>query len=135
MNNTTPLSVVWSDFQRYYERVVNDLEDASELIEELREMNIDPPAMVEFFEPRSGKALAIGVGRIDTVLTYQESLDPPYYISQGPVCNDGIVSFCYGNEDTEFLNQNRVPFQPGLDALLFFVLHRSKPPSLEWECL
>ena len=72
---------------------------------------------------------------MDTVVTFQESLDPPYYISQGGVRDEGVTSFCYGNEETEYLNQNRVPFLSGLDALLFFVLHRSRPPGLEWECL
>ena len=135
MPNTTSLSVEWSDFERYYERVINEAEEALQLIEELQRTKVDPPAMVEFFEPRSGKALAVGVGRMDTVVTFQESLDPPYYISLGSFRDDGITSFCYGNEDTEYLNQNRVPLQSGLDALLFFVLHRGRPPGLEWECL
>ena len=135
MNNTIPLSVVWSDFKEYHERVVNNVEEASNLVQDLLRANISPPAMVEFFEPHSGKSLAIGVGRKDTVITFQESLDPPYYISLGHLRDDGVTSFCSGNEDTEFLNQNVVPFAPGMEALIFFVRNCERPPNIEWECL
>jgi len=130
-----PLSVVWSDFQRYYEHIVNNADDASQLIGDMQRMKMDPPAMVEFYEPHSGKALSIGVGRTDTVVTFQESLDPPYYISLGHLRGDGITSFCYGNEETEYMNQNLVPFALGLDALISFVLNRQRPSNIEWERL
>jgi len=105
------------------------------LIRDLQRSNINPPAMVEFFEPHSGKALSIGVGRITTVVTFQESLDPPYYISLGHLRRDGITSFCAGNEDTEFLNQNVIPFSLGMGALKSFVVTRERPSNIEWECL
>jgi hypothetical protein len=47
----------------------------------------------------------------------------------------GITSFCYGNEDTEYLNQNLVPFSLALDALIFFVRTRERPSNIEWERL
>jgi hypothetical protein len=135
MSNAIPLSVVWSDFAKYYERTVSSAEEASNLARDLQRANTNPPAIVEFFEPQSGKAFSIGVGRTDTVVMFQESLDPPYYISLGCSRDDGITSFCAGNEDTEFLNQNVVPFAAGVDALISFVRSRERPSNVEWECL
>jgi hypothetical protein len=52
-----------------------------------------------------------------------------------PTSPTKITSFRYGDEETEYLNQNRIPFELGFEALLYFVTHRSQPPGLEWECL
>jgi hypothetical protein len=90
--------------------------------------------MVEFFDS-SGRSIAIGVGRRQTVVTYQDSLDPPYYISQGDSGNEVPVTFQYGGEETEYLGQNIVDLHPAMNALQDFFGSSSLYAGIEWERL
>ena len=90
---------------------------------------------MEFFSPDSGQSLALGIGLNSTVVTYQESLDPPYFISLGDKEALGTEWFRYGGEETEYLARNLVSTNKGMDALKQFVINRMQPGNLEWERL
>jgi Immunity protein Imm1 len=133
VKDTTPLNVMWTDPQKVLERTINNVEQAIELTE--MAYNADKPTMIEFSETETGCSLAVGLGRKHTVVTYQESLDPPYYISLGDLNCDGVTSFWYAGEETEYLLQNTIPTEQGQQALAFFVINRARPTNINWEKL
>ena len=132
MNSNAPLNVVWTGSQKVEERTITNLEQAMELARTA--LNAVNPTMIEFFEAE-GPSLAIGVGRKHTVVTFQESLNPPYYISLGDPGCDGATSFWYSGEETEYLFRNAVSVEDGQKALAFFVINRTKPVNINWEKL
>jgi len=127
------LIVSWCTTQNTYEETVCNVVEALGLVGRLAKAACEQPTMAEFYERETGHSLAIGLGRVDTVLTYQRSTDPPYFISQGSSRIAGTVSFCYGNESSEYLASNVVPMSDGLEALRYFVEYRMKPPTIQWE--
>ncbi len=133
MNNQSPLNVVWTDSKKVTEHTITDVEQAVEVTKSA--LNPDVPTMMEFFDSRTGLSLAIGIGRTHTVVTFQESLDPPYYVSLGDINREGVTSFYYGNEETEYPLRNAVSVEQGQQALAFFVKNRSKPTNINWEKL
>jgi hypothetical protein len=128
-----PLEVMWTGSQKVLERTVNNVEQAIELTKIA--YNADEPTMIEFSETETGRSLAVGFGRKHTVVTYQESLDPPYYISLGDLNCKGVTSFWYAGEETEYLLQNAIPAEQGQQALAFFVINRTRPTNINWEKL
>src|SRR5438552_2853252 len=103
------LKATWTDWDTAYEQDVSAWNEADALLDKLA-LQTDPPRLVEFYDPASGRALAIGVGRDSTVLTYQDSLDPPYFLSLGDPLTKGVEWFCYGNERTEYMAKNLVSY-------------------------
>jgi hypothetical protein len=127
------LIVSWCTTSNTFEESVGNVVEALELVDRLAKAAHEQPTMAEFYERETGHSLAIGLGRVDTVLTYQRSTDPPYFISRGNSCTAGTVSFCYGNEPSEYLASNVVPMADGLEALQYFVESRLMPPHIHWE--
>lgn len=129
-----PLTVVWSDYTNTFEQQVDNVSEALVLAHHIAATSgATIPTVAEFFEPDSGLGLDIGLGLEETVVNFAYSLDPPYFTSLGDTKRQGIISFCCGNEETEFLARNAVPIEKGLAALAWFVEHRSKPNNLKWE--
>jgi len=128
--------VVWTDVENVFEKVIGNQAEGLQLIQqvELPKAAAIPP-MIEFSVPDREMSLTLGVGRSDTVLTFNESLEPPYFISLGNSAEIGVITFCWGNQETEYLKRNSVPFAKGLEALSFFLNHLSRPPNLDWERL
>jgi hypothetical protein len=91
--------------------------------------------MVEFFDPNTGLSLAVGVAGTESVVTFQQSLDPPYFISLGDPSRTDVVNFVYGNENSEYLGRNAIPMNEAESALIAFVRDRIKPANLAWERL
>ena len=127
------MNVEWSDGAEIRSAEILNAEEALELLKTLT-ASLPTPAMVEFFDA-TGRAIALGVGRQKTIVTYQDSIDPPYYISQGDADNDESVFFQYGGEETEYLGQNVVELQPALNAIRDFFRSSSIYSGLEWERL
>lgn len=125
----------WSSWSENWER---DVFAADEALALLAEVNTQQPALVEFYNPDTGNALAVGVGRQDTVFTYQASLDPPYFVSaaEGETAADDVVVFCYNNEANEYLLRNVVPktLVP-LVVRQFFAAPTALPTGVKWELL
>jgi len=129
-----PLVVEWTTFDDAERSEIKTWEDANVLLERAASQSV-PPFIIEFFSPDSGQSLGLGIGRKVTVVTYQDSLDPPYFISLGNKEAIGTEWFCYGKEQTEYLARNLVAMNEGLEALKQFVINRMQPGNLAWERL
>jgi hypothetical protein len=127
------LTALWTSWDAYEEVTVRSRQDARTLVD--RTAKIEPPALIEFCEPNDGPSFGIGLGRSMTVLTFQETLDPPYFISLGDRQRDGVEWFCYGNERTEYLAANLISIEQGLAAVKHFVENGTKPQDCDWEML
>lgn len=128
------MKVQWSDWKNSYELELFSADSAVEFLQKLR-LELKMPAMVEFFNPASGRSICVGVGRDVSVVTYQDSNDPPYYISAGCEEGDGAVVFCYGNEDTEYLLVNAISFELASLAVADFFRTNRRFEGIEWEKL
>lgn len=107
--------VQWSDWNATYERSISSSKAAEELIAEVQR-TVDVPALVEFFNDY-GTSFGMGVGRSTTVLTYQASNEPPYFVSLGDTSATGTEWFCYGNEESEYLVKNLNGLQSTIRSL------------------
>jgi Immunity protein Imm1 len=134
MTNPQPLAVSWTNWDREERCEINTWEESDAMIKRATSQE-ETPFLIEFFSPDSGQSLGLGIGRELTVVTYQDSLDPPYFISLGNKESFGTEWFCYGKEQTEYLARNLVPMNQGLAALKHFVLSRTQPGNLVWERL
>ncbi|ARU54286.1 immunity protein Imm1 [Oleiphilus messinensis] len=123
----------WTDWNQTFRKEVSTYDEARTIIDRLKK-TIDPPAMVEFFD-NSKRAIAIGIGRNVSVVTYQDSLDPPYLISLGEREQPGTEWFCYGNEESEYLGRNLVSITLADNALKCFFTSNERPSVLKWEQL
>lgn len=126
------MKVVWSTWNANHEHEIISWNDAKGVLENIA-LQADPPCLVEFYDPACGRSLGLGVGRSLTVLTYQDSLDPPYFISLGDPARGGVEWFCYGNERTEYMAKNLIPYDQGVDVLRFFIEYNSRSDSIVWE--
>ena len=126
--------IAWSDWTRTEERVAEALSGIQAFIESLS-LSPDPPMLLSIWEEGTTRELGVGLGRAQTVLTYQESADPPYYISLGRPDADGEEWFCYGQERTEYLARNLVPNDVIAPTVKMFVTEPSRPTTVAWEKL
>ncbi len=129
-----PLTVEWSTVDNVERSEIENWAEANALIERAASQS-GHPFIMEFFSTDSGQSLGLGIGRNSTVVTYQDSLDPPYFISLGDKEAPGTECFRYGGEETEYLARNLVSTSRGMDALEQFVINRMRPGNLEWERL
>jgi hypothetical protein len=129
--NNTELKVSWTNLTDDYERRISGTDTLQKLLTDI-EMHLSIPAMVEFYTHDSQPALSVGFGRDLTVVTYEHSVDPPYYISLGEHPGDGGIEFCHGNELIEYSLTNAVPFADGLQALKLFLESGDLPNNLRW---
>jgi hypothetical protein len=135
MAHLKPLTVEWTTWDNAELIEVTSWQEAESLIERVGSQADHPPCLVEFYNSDTGQSLGLGVGRTLTVVTYQDSLNPPYFISLGNKERVGTEWFCYGNEETEYLATNLVPMDQGKTALKHFVENRTQPENLAWERL
>jgi Immunity protein Imm1 len=131
---TNPLAVEWTSGDRAVRAEIKSWPEAEALLDRIGS-GVEAPCLVEFYVPDSGQSLGLGIGRKMSVVTYQASLDPPYFISQGDKARAGTEWFCYGNEKTEYLAKNLVPMDQALLALKHFVESGTQPENLDWERL
>jgi hypothetical protein len=127
----------WSNLNESFERVVDGTEQALRLVDHLQKAR-DPsaPPLVEFRDDPTGLAFGIGVGREVSVATYQQSNDPPYFISLGDRDATGSTWFCYGTQHSEYLASNVIPPKLARQALAeFFDTNGKRPTAVEWEQL
>ena len=128
-----PLTVEWTSWNQSHERRATSFEDMTRILTAVDCVK-SPPPLVEIYDKATGQSFGIGYGRETSVVTYQDSLDPPYFISLGED-TDGVEWFCYGNEHTEYLRSNTIAWPLALDALKEFMESRSRPECLNWERL
>ena len=126
-------NVAWSDWSESFLRVVAP-EEIPSLIEAL-DAEVSPPAMVLIWEVGSERELGVGLGRERTVLTYQESTDPPYFISQGDSEEKGVEWFCFGTQENEYLASNLVAKSKIVPTLNSFLNGEKRLRGIKWEML
>jgi Immunity protein Imm1 len=124
----------WSDFESSHSRKVDTPVQALDLISELTS-SVTTPAMVEFRDDSVGLAFGYAVGRERTVLTFQYTNDPPYYISLGNPEETGVEWFCYAQQYSEYVHYNLIEHGGAQQALQEFYSTQELPASVKWERL
>lgn len=124
----------WSDSSQEFTIEIESAESMLMLLEKLS-VKIETPALVEIYEPGVGRSIGVGVGRDISVVTYQDSNDPPYFISLGNDKSDAVIVFNYGKEETEYLMRNAIPFKSALLAVESFFRSTGRYEGIAWEKL
>ena len=124
----------WSDGKKIHEEEISTYDELMDLVDSIG-ARPETATLLEVYEPKTRRAIGIGIGRDRTVLTYQDSLDPPYYISLGEVPQGNIDTFLYGNEPTEYLSSNLVSLTQGFGVLREFFDTNDRPKTCSWERL
>lgn len=130
------MKATWSEGERVREADVCDLSAALGLVRAAEE-NACEPTVIEFWDEKTGAAISVLVAFPGaTVITFQDTLDPPYFISSGTALpGSGVVAVRHNGEIIEYLRKNFVP--PGVitSTLRGFWTNRNKPHGIEWEQL
>ena len=124
----------WSDAEDSHEVPIATYSDVLDVLDQIGPQP-SPAPILEVFEAETRRAIGVGIGKNRTVITYQDSLDPPYFISQGNPNEDGIETFVYGGESTEYLAVNLVNLARGFGALREFFETNGRPTTCAWETL
>jgi hypothetical protein len=136
MGAAFPLQARWTSTDDVFVRDVRSREEGVQVARELQLRLVASPAIVEFGRlDDASPVLGVGLGSDRSVLTFQESLDPPYYISLDPDPRRGTTIFVYAQEPTEYAAQNSVPIDVALTGLEEFIETGHRPASVPWERL
>jgi hypothetical protein len=91
------------------------------------------PLIVELVSP-DGSRLGIGLGPSSGVLTFQESADPPYFMSAGDIgLPDEDVAFYLHGHWTEFPGTALVANEHAREAARRFLATGDRPDNVMWE--
>jgi hypothetical protein len=130
-----PVVVTWSEDDAVRQEVIANSSKAVALFDELCSRLSHSPSMVEFAMGLAGRALAVGAGRSETVVTYQSSLDPPYFISAGDPRRSGEIPFEYAAQTTPYAAFNAIALSEGRAALIAYLASGELPAGIDWERL
>lgn len=129
--------IVWSDPNRECTEVVDD--DAAVLasIQRLHSSGVSPRPIVEVLRlPNGYPSIGLATGGLESVVTFQATNDPPYFISVGDVNRVGDTdALCHGKQVIEHLARNLVAWENALTALQQFLTTCERPKTLKWEAL
>lgn len=129
--------LVWSDHDTVHESIFDNAELAINYIDQLHDHERDLRPVVEVTRLAAGApSLSIAVGGGETVVTFEQSPDPPYYISSGDSSRDGVsLMFFHGGQGIEHLAKNLIPWELGRRVLMQFLTSEERPDQIEWEKL
>jgi hypothetical protein len=125
--------VRWVEGGALRERTISSATDGLALFDRVHLIAAVDPTMVAYNPVGTSEEFCIGAGRDLTVLTYQRSLDPPYFASRGDDAAHGLVSFLYAGEPSEFLLNSAVPVEHARRALTEYLGSRRLPTSIRWD--
>jgi len=127
--------IVWTGPDVAHVQCVPTGDAVLDLVKRLHATERDVPPVVEIMKlPGEGPSLSIAVGHEETVLTFEDTLDPPYYISLGETTRDGIGPlFIHGGQGVDHSARNLIPWDLGLEALLQFLTTGKRPCVVNWE--
>lgn len=93
------------------------------------------PVLIDFYrEGEEGHVLTVGIGGRQSVLNYQESLDPPYFSSRGQIDEDEPTEcFSYGGHESEIRARNLISKSAALAALVEFLRTAQRPIGVHWD--
>jgi Immunity protein Imm1 len=120
----------WSDANRAYSRDINTAAEAISLIEELGSSSLEP-SIVEFRDDLVGLAFGYAVGRAKTTLTFQYTLDPPYYASKADRPSEDAW-FWSGQQHTECPGENMISHHDAKQAVQEFFKTKKLPTIIDW---
>ena len=129
--------IVWVDPKKAHEQCVANGDAVIELVTRLHSNEKSVRPVVEIMKlPSESPSLSIAVGHEETVLTFEESSSPPYYISVGNAARSGTSPrFMHDGQGIDHLARNLVPWSSGLRALLEFLTTAARPGAIDWERL
>ena len=129
--------IVWTDRRGVHEIILCGQDRVLDYLADVhsRERSLRP--VVEILKrPSDSPSLSIVVGGDETVVTYEGSIDPPYFISIGDSERQGLSQpFFHGRQGVEHLAKNLVPFASALRAVSEFLEEGGRPTALSWERL
>jgi hypothetical protein len=104
------------------ERVLDDIESSA------------PEPVVAELVAADGARLGIGLGGATSVLAFNASPEPPYFISAGEYgsADEDVVFYLHGHW-TEFPGTARVSKAAAREAALQFLATGQRPGNVEWE--
>jgi hypothetical protein len=127
-------TATWSESASNREVAIDEYVDLLKVLDQIGSRP-DPATLLEVYENDTRRAIGIGLGKDRTIVTYQDSLDPPYFISIGNSQEEGVETFLYGGEPTEYLAANLVTLARGYGALREFFESGTRPTACSWEQL
>jgi|GEM_PF-3530505 len=133
----TKWSLVWCDCTEVYELKDLNVSAVIEFILELHGKELIPRPVVEMFSDEIDKpSMSIALGRFESVVTLEPSINPPYYISLGDNQREGLTElFCHGNQAIEYYARNLVSSASALEILNEFLHSQNLSKTIEWERL
>ena len=133
---TFPLIARWTEDDEVQEEAVPDVASALDLYRRIDAASRkSDPTMVEF-DSSPGPSIAVGAGRDVTVITAQDSDDPPYFTTMARrQLTPQDLMFMYAGENTPYPAHSMVPKADGVRALERFLRSGELDPDLEWEQL
>jgi hypothetical protein len=115
--------------------VLNDAAAVTARVLELHENQKELRPVVEVYRADE-PAFTIAVGGPETVLTFNQTVHGPYFISLGAPHRDGDSPlFCHGKQGIDHPAKNLVSWDKGLKALADFLESLQRAKSISWEQL
>lgn len=126
-----PFSVTWSNYDNEYEAQVATPSEALKLLRAVPATpGYDP--IVTFSATPNGPFL--GVSASDpAVVTFEEGLDPPYFVSVGEAGREDLVTLIYGRQESEMPARHLVSRADAESAVSEFLATGRRPAGLVWE--
>lgn len=86
-------------------------------------------------ESEVGATFSIVVGGDETVLAFEASFDPPYFVSKGASDEDEpcLECFVHFEHHTEFYRNEVIPFNVGEQAAYEFLETGTRPECVQWQ--
>lgn len=115
------------------EAKVSTVEELDAVVTRAHEEALKRPSMIELVLD-SGDAMAMGLGREVTVLSFvPHTLEPPYFASLGDVSAEGFIDFAYAGQFSEFPRSQAIPVDVGREALRGFFATGNLPQVVAWQ--
>ena len=128
-----PITAAWSDSAQSREVSVATVDEIRKLIQSIVQQGT--PVLLQLYDKGVGAELGVGLGREVAVITYQRSLEPPYFISLGDPTGQGTTWFHHGGEPTEYLARNLVRADLVWPTVEAFIATLARPETIRWESL
>lgn len=114
------------------ERLVYDVETLDSALDAIA-TNASKPLIAELVDER-GARLGIGLATRNSILSYNASPDPPYFLSAGGIgsADDDVVFYLHGHW-TEFPGSALILEHDAREAARRFLAIGARPDNVTWE--
>ncbi len=123
--------IQWADGKRNEDWLVTEIQEIERIVSQLAKQH-DAPMLLFMWEDGTARELSVGLGRERTRFTYQDSRDPPHYVSAGDPNAEGEESFWVGDEPTSFAATELVANELIIPTIRCFVEQPGRPPTVDW---